>query len=279
MPVELRKRKASQSAPAPPAKKNGDSNSFKSAAAKMRAAITGNKNPKDTSTTNGARKAKPAVGDIIDLEGFGGVIETSAGDKITLKQLIDESEEGVVLFTYPKASTPGCTNQASLFRDNHSVLTSTGLLICGLSTDSCKANTTFKSKQRLPFVLLSDHKGTLIDAIGYKKAPKGTQRGVFVVNKQGKVLASEPGGPAATVDVVRKLVSQKGEDPSNILASDELQKKSEGEKEEDAEAAPLEPAKSESQVDDEAKASVAADVADTAEKIDSKDAAEEAAKA
>ena len=39
-----------------------------------------------------------------------------------------------------------------------------------------------------------------------KKAPKGTTRGVFVVNKDGKVLAAEPGGPAATVEVVRKLL-------------------------------------------------------------------------
>jgi peroxiredoxin Q/BCP len=40
-----------------------------------------------------------------------------------------------------------------------------------------------------------------------KKGPKGTTRGVFVVDKSGKVLAAEPGGPDATVDVVRKLVS------------------------------------------------------------------------
>jgi hypothetical protein len=42
----------------------------------------------------------------------------------------------------------------------------------------------------------------LISAIGLKKAPKGTTRGVFVVDKEGKVLAAEPGGPAATVEVV-----------------------------------------------------------------------------
>ena len=48
-----------------------------------------------------------------------------------------------------------------------------------------------------------------------KKAPKGTTRGVFVVDKQGKVLASEPGSPTATVEVVRKLVGEKaGELPS-----------------------------------------------------------------
>ena len=43
-----------------------------------------------------------------------------------------------------------------------------------------------------------------------KKAPKGTTRGVFVVDKAGKVLAAEPGGPAPTVEVVRQLVEKMG---------------------------------------------------------------------
>lgn len=45
-----------------------------------------------------------------------------------------------------------------------------------------------------------------------KKAPSGTTRGVFVVDKSGKVLAAEPGGPPATVEVVRKLVDGSAED-------------------------------------------------------------------
>jgi thioredoxin-dependent peroxiredoxin len=57
----------------------------------------------------------------------------------------------------------------------------------------------------LPYPLLCDPKATLIGAIGFKKADK-TQRGVFVVDKAGKVLAVTPGGPAATVDVVKGLV-------------------------------------------------------------------------
>ncbi|KAG7137459.1 Peroxiredoxin DOT5 like protein [Verticillium longisporum] len=123
------------------------------------------------------------------------------------------SEAGVVLFTYPKASTPGCTTQVCLFRDSYEPLTATGLAIHGLSADSTKANTTFKEKKELPYPLLCDPQRTLIGAIGLKKAPSGTQRGVFVVNKEGKILAAEPGGPAATVEVVKKLVEElsKGE--------------------------------------------------------------------
>jgi peroxiredoxin Q/BCP len=50
----------------------------------------------------------PETDDTIDLKTFGGEIETNEGVKTTLQKLVDESETGVVLFTYPKASTPGC---------------------------------------------------------------------------------------------------------------------------------------------------------------------------
>jgi peroxiredoxin Q/BCP len=109
-------------------------------------------------------------------------------------------------------SLSGCTTQACLFRDSYTPLTATGLSIYGLSTDSPKSNTTFKTKQKLPYPLLCDPSATLIKAIGFKKAPKGTQRGVFVVGKDGEVLAVEAGGPAATVEVVKKLVEAQGGD-------------------------------------------------------------------
>ncbi|KAL4801286.1 thioredoxin-like protein [Aspergillus unguis] len=152
-----------------------------------------------------AQKA-PSVGDVLDLETFGGELETNDGTKTTLKAVVDDSESGVVLFTYPKASTPGCTKQACLFRDGYDRLTSTGLSIYGLSADSTKANTTFKTKQNLPYPLLCDTASTLIGAIGFKKLPRGTTRGVFVVDKTGKVLILQPGGPDATVEAVRQLV-------------------------------------------------------------------------
>jgi peroxiredoxin Q/BCP len=104
---------------------------------------------------------------------------------------------------------PG-TNQVCLFRDAYTDLTKEGLAIYGLSTDSPKANTTFKTKQNLQYPLLCDPSATLIGAIGLKKTPKGTTRGVFAVDKTGKVLVAEPGGPAATVDAVKKLVAAGG---------------------------------------------------------------------
>lgn len=106
------------------------------------------------------------------------------------------------------------TNQVCLFRDSYTDLTKEGLLIYGLSTDSPKANTTFKTKQNLPYPLLCDPSAALIGAIGLKKTPKGTTRGVFVVDKTGKVLLAEPGSPAGTVEAVKKLVAAGGISPA-----------------------------------------------------------------
>jgi thioredoxin-dependent peroxiredoxin len=101
--VELRKRKAPEPAPAPPAKKK--SNPIKAAVNKAKTAV----GKKSSATTNGTTSAsKVTVGDTITLEGFGGEIETNDGEKTTLQKLVEESKSGVVIFTYPKASTPGC---------------------------------------------------------------------------------------------------------------------------------------------------------------------------
>ncbi|KAI1331868.1 AhpC-TSA-domain-containing protein [Xylariaceae sp. FL0255] len=206
MPVELRKRKAPAPAPEPPAKKQS---TVSKAATKVKEAVKGKSAPA-AKPTNGSAKA-PVVGGTISLDGFGAEIETQDGTKTTLKALVDESKAGVVLFTYPKASTPGCTKQACMFRDSYVELTKGGLAIYGLSTDSPKSNTAFKTKQNLPYPLLCDPDATLIGAIGLKKAPKGTMRGVFVIDKTGKVLVAEAGSPAGTVETVQKLVAAAAE--------------------------------------------------------------------
>lgn len=81
------------------------------------------------------------------------------------------------------------------------------------------------------------------------KSPKGTKRGVFVIDKTGKVVAAEGGGPQATVDVVRRIVEQKGDPGSveKVPSKEEVEAKDK---------------------DDREKADVADEVADTAAKID-----------
>jgi len=102
--VELRKRKApAEAAPAPPPKKS--SNPVKKALDAAKDAVIGN-SASSEGATNGS--AKIAVGQTIALEGFGGELETHTGDKVTLSKVLEQSQAGVVIFTYPKANTPGC---------------------------------------------------------------------------------------------------------------------------------------------------------------------------
>ncbi|TVY14652.1 Peroxiredoxin bcp1 [Lachnellula arida] len=263
MPPELRKRKAPATEPAaaPPAKKKGP---VAKAVAKVKETVA--PKSKAAKTNGSSASAKVAVGDVITLEGFGGEIETNEGTKVTLKQLVDESKSGVVLFTYPKASTGGCTTQVCLFRDSYTPLTATGFSIYGLSKDSPKANTNFKEKQKLQYPLLCDPSATLVSAIGLNKTG-GATRGVFVVDKSGKVLASEPGGPAATVAVVTKLVSG-GESTASASISEPAAPAVEEPKTEAPTANGTNGTNGATE-DDVDQADVAAQVADTAEKLDS----------
>lgn len=116
--VELRKRKTPPPAPVRPAKTSKKAAPEKKAPAEKKTAVGKAKaavadavaavTETVTEAINGATSGPPKVGDTIDLATFGGEIETHEGVKTTLQKLVEESKGGVVLFTYPKASTPGC---------------------------------------------------------------------------------------------------------------------------------------------------------------------------
>ena len=62
----------------------------------------------------------------------------------------------VVLYFYPKDSTPGCTTEAQQFRDLHADFLAAGCVLAGVSRDSLRSHENFKTKQALPFELISD---------------------------------------------------------------------------------------------------------------------------
>lgn len=118
--VELRKRPAPPAAP-PPAKKKAAAKKNAKKAVEEPVAEEPAAEPTDNGAAESAAKdavaetAKKATkgapakqGDTIDLEDFGGEVDTNDGQKTTLAKLVQSSKAGVVLFTYPKASTPGC---------------------------------------------------------------------------------------------------------------------------------------------------------------------------
>ena len=113
---ELRKRKDPPPAPVPTARKSktakGANGSTTSAGTSKTPDIAGDTTSPPVAPASAAESTKdgpPAVNDTIDLKSFGGEVETNEGDRITLEALVAKSKAGVVLFTYPKASTPGCT--------------------------------------------------------------------------------------------------------------------------------------------------------------------------
>ena len=114
----------------------------------------------------------------------------ATGDK-TIK-LTDLKGNNVVLYFYPKDSTPGCTLEGQDFRDNIEEFNSRGTIILGVSRDSVKSHEKFKTNQSFPFDLLSDRDELLcrlFDVIKeknmYGKKVMGIERSTFLIDASG----------------------------------------------------------------------------------------------
>ena len=107
-------------------------------------------------------------------------------------RLSDQQGKIVVLYFYPKDSTPGCTTEAQQFRDLYPEFTRAGCVIAGVSRDSLRSHENFKAKQELPFELLSDTEEALCEQFGvikdkklYGKPVRGIERSTFVIDRAG----------------------------------------------------------------------------------------------
>lgn len=96
-----------------------------------------------------------------------------------------------VVFFYPKASTPGCTKQACSLRDAFADLSKDGVQVLGVSFDKPEAQKKFKDEQKLPYDLIADPEGKVVEAFKVEKMMKGiiplATRQAFLV-KNGKVV-------------------------------------------------------------------------------------------
>ena len=113
------------------------------------------------------------------------------GNEITLAQFKGKK---VVLYFYPKDSTPGCTKEACSFRDNHKVLTKKGYVVIGVSNDSEKSHVKFIEKYELPFPLIADTDHKVVEDYGVWGLKKfmgreymGINRMTFVIDEKGKI--------------------------------------------------------------------------------------------
>ena len=100
----------------------------------------------------------------------------------------------VVLYFYPKDSTPGCTTEAQDFRRLFPLFSKLGCVIAGISRDSLKSHDNFRCKQELPFALLSDAGETVCRQFGvikmkklYGKDVRGIERSTFLIGRDGRI--------------------------------------------------------------------------------------------
>lgn len=116
---------------------------------------------------------------------------TNEGKTISLSELRGKN---VILYFYPRDSTPGCTKEACAFRDDFAEFKKKGAVILGVSTDSAKSHAKFVAKYNLPFPLLVDEDKKIVNAYG-AYGPRsfmginytGTHRISFLIGPDGRI--------------------------------------------------------------------------------------------
>lgn len=121
--------------------------------------------------------------------------DATGDQQISLSQF--ENQNNVVLYFYPKDNTSGCTTEGQNFRDGIAAFEAADTVILGVSRDSIRTHTNFKTKQEFPFELLSDPDEVLCKAYDvikeknmYGKKHMGIERSTFLIDKKGN-LAQE----------------------------------------------------------------------------------------
>ncbi|QOR44936.1 peroxiredoxin [Trueperella pecoris] len=121
-------------------------------------------------------------------------LETLDGT-VSLSEELEKAEQGVIVYFYPRAMTPGCTTEACDFRDSENSLKSAGYTVIGVSPDKVDSLGKFIEKESLNFPLASDPDKAVMKAWGafgkkmnYGKEVEGVIRSTIVVGKDGRVI-------------------------------------------------------------------------------------------
>ena len=141
-------------------------------------------------------------------------IPATGGKTVSLSEL---KGKHVVIYFYPKDSTPGCTTEGQGFRDHYAEFQAANTEVFGVSRDSLKSHENFKAKQAFPFELLSDKDEALCQLFDVIKLKKlygkeylGVDRSTFLIDKDG-VLRHEwrgvkvPGHVEAVLEQAKAL--------------------------------------------------------------------------
>ena len=120
----------------------------------------------------------------------------TGGDTITLSELRGKQ---VVIYFYPKASTPGCTTESCAFQENLSAIRGAGAAVIGVSADSVASHLKFADKYGFEFPLIADEDTAICQAYGvwkekslYGKKFMGIVRSTFIIGPDGVLTAVFP---------------------------------------------------------------------------------------
>lgn len=146
-------------------------------------------------------------------------LPATGGETVRLSELRGRT---VALFFYPKANTPGCTQEGQDFRDLHEHFEALGVVVLGISRDGLKAQENFRAKHEFPFRLLSDKDEqacaayqVIKDKTMFGKPARGIQRSTFLIDRNG-VLREEwrnvkvNGHAAEVLEAARGLADASG---------------------------------------------------------------------
>jgi len=118
--------------------------------------------------------------------------ECTSGLSLSNKDFIGKN---LIIYFYPKDSTPGCTTEGNEFAENHKIFKELDTEILGVSRDSIKSHENFKSKQAFPFELLSDPDEEMCKSFDvmklksmYGREYMGVDRSTFLINKKGNII-------------------------------------------------------------------------------------------
>lgn len=118
-------------------------------------------------------------------------VATTQNEALKLRSLKGKK---LVLYFYPKDSTPGCTTEGQNFRDNYKAFQKANCEILGVSRESIRSHLNFITKQEFPFDLISDPEEVLCQAMGvikeknmYGRKFMGIERSTFIFDDKGKL--------------------------------------------------------------------------------------------
>lgn len=139
------------------------------------------------------------------------------GDGGSQLSLADLRGRKIVLYFYPKDSTPGCTKQAIAFNDLRDQFLQADTMIIGVSADSPKSHDKFKGKHELQFPLLSDETKETLEKYGvwvekslYGRRYMGIERSTFLIDREGHIAriwekVSVPGHAEEVLEAAKRL--------------------------------------------------------------------------